>query len=116
MKLNLGHTIGHAAESLSHFEISHGKGVAIGMAIVSRAAAACGICDVATRDAVVNILEKFQLPVSCAYSAAELYQVALSDKKRQGGTVNLIIPERIGYCRIVPTPVEEVQAFIEAGL
>ena len=86
------------------------------MAIVSRAAAACGICDDATRDAVVNILEKFQLPVSCAYSAESLYHAALSDKKRKGGVVNLIIPERIGSCRIVPTPVDELLHFIESGL
>ena len=116
MRLNLGHTIGHGVEACSHFTVSHGKGVATGMAIVARAGEKYGICDAATKDAIVNLLEKFCLPVSCAYSAAELYQVALSDKKRSGGTVNLIIPERIGYCRIAPTPVEEVQTFIEAGL
>ena len=116
MKLNLGHTIGHGVEAQSHFQISHGKGVAIGMAIVSRAGAALGICNTATRDAIVDILEKFRLPVSCDYSAEELYHVALSDKKRSSGTVNLIIPERIGFCRIAPTPVEKLQSFIEAGL
>lgn len=116
MKLNLGHTIGHGAEAQSHFEISHGKGVAIGMAIVSRAGAACGICDSGARDAILSILSKFGLPLSCDYSAESLYRAALSDKKRSGGTVNLIIPERIGFCRIEPTPVEKIQSFIEAGL
>lgn len=116
MKLNLGHTIGHSAEVQSHFEISHGRGAAIGMAIVCRAAAAYGICDTATRDAILRILEQFKLPVSCEYSAEKLYQSALSDKKRSGGTVNLIVPERIGFCRIHPVPVEKLQAFIEAGL
>jgi len=116
MKLNLGHTIGHGAEVQSHFEISHGKGVAIGMAIVSRAGAARGICDTDARDSILSILEKFQLPVSCPYSAESLYRAALSDKKRMGGMVNLIIPERIGFCRIASTPVEELQTFIEAGL
>lgn len=116
MKLNLGHTIGHSVEAQSHFEISHGKGVAIGMAIVARAGEAYGICDSQTRDAIVSILETFRLPVSCAYTAQALYRCALSDKKRSGGMVNLIIPERIGFCRIVPTPVEELQSFIEAGL
>jgi len=116
MKLNLGHTIGHGAEAQSHFEISHGKGVAIGMAIVSRAAAAVGICDAGTRDSILTILENFKLPISCEYSSQSLYHAALSDKKRSGGMVNLIIPERIGFCRIAPIPVEELQAFIEAGL
>lgn len=116
MKLNLGHTIGHGVEAQSHFEISHGKGVAIGMAIVSRAAEKRGICQTSAKDAILDILEKFGLPSSCDYSAESLYLSALSDKKRSGGMVNLIIPERIGFCRIVPTPVEEIQSFIEAGL
>ena len=116
MKLNLGHTFGHGVEAQSHFEISHGKGVAIGMAIISRAAAKHGMCDRATCDAIINILNRFHLPVSCNCSAESLYNAALSDKKRSGGMVNLIIPERIGFCRIAPTPVEELKAYIEAGL
>ena len=116
MKLNLGHTIGHGVEAQSHFEISHGKGVAIGMAIVSRAGEKRGICNKAAKDAILEILEKFGLPSTCTYSAESLYLSALSDKKRSGGMVNLIIPERIGFCRIAPTPVEEIQSFIEAGL
>ncbi len=116
MKLNLGHTIGHGVEAQSHFEISHGSAVAIGMAIVSRAGEKLGICSTGTKDAVLEILEKFGLPRTCSYSAESLYASALSDKKRSGGTVSLIIPERIGFCRIAPTPTAELQAFIEAGL
>lgn len=116
MKLNLGHTIGHGVEIQSHFEISHGKGVAIGMAIVSRAAEKQGICQTSAKDAILDILETFGLPSTCSDSAESLYNSALSDKKRSGGMVNLIIPERIGFCRIAPTPVDALQAFIEAGL
>ena len=116
MRLNLGHTVGHGIEAQSHFEISHGSAVAMGMAIVTRAGCALGICNEITRDEVLEALEKFDLPLSCEYSAEELYSSALSDKKRSGGTVNFIIPERIGFCRIAPTPVSEIQSFIKAGL
>ncbi len=115
-KLNLGHTIGHGVEANSHFSVSHGKAVAIGMAIVARSAARSGICSAACRDEILKTLEAFGLPTKTEYSAEELYSSALSDKKRSGGTVNLIIPERIGYCRIAPTAVNEIQSFIEAGL
>ena len=111
MKLNLGHTIGHGVEALSHFQLSHGKSVAIGMAIVARSA-----CDPVTRDAILNILNRFGLPVDTTSTAEELYTCALSDKKRAGGTVSLIIPRAIGDCTIVPTPVADVKAFIEKGL
>ena len=116
MRLNLGHTIGHGVESCSNFSISHGKAVAIGMAIVSRAAAKERICSEETCRKLLDILKIFSLPDSCGFSAEALYTRALSDKKRSGGSVNLIIPERIGFCRIVPTPVNEIQTFIEAGL
>ena len=116
MKLNLGHTIGHGVEAKSNFSISHGSAVAIGMAIVSRAADHHGLTDTGTKDAILEILKKFGLPCSCNFSAKELYHCALSDKKRSGGTVSLIIPERIGFCSIRPTPVNELLSFIEAGL
>ncbi|MBP3305294.1 MAG: 3-dehydroquinate synthase [Oscillospiraceae bacterium] len=115
-KLNLGHTIGHGVEARSNFTVSHGKAVAIGMAIVCRAAVKYGICSAGTRDQIRETIQKFGLPCSTEHSAQELYESALSDKKRAGGTVNLVVPERIGSCILRPTPVEELKSFIEAGL
>ena len=110
MKLNLGHTIGHGVEARSNFSLSHGKSVAIGMAIVSRAAQ----CPDAER--IVACLEKFGLPVRTEYPADDIYTYTLSDKKRSGDTVKLIIPNKIGDCAVVPTPVAALKSFIEAGL
>ena len=116
MKLNLGHTFGHGVEAASHFAVSHGSAVAIGMAIMVRSAAAQGYCTADTKDTVLNILEKFQLPVTTEFTAETICSVALSDKKRSGGTVNLIIPREIGYCDIIPFPVENLRPFLEEGL
>ena len=110
MKLNLGHTVGHGVEAKSHFAISHGKAVAIGMAIVSRASAC------ADTPRIAALLEQFGLPTRTDYSADDLFSYTLSDKKRSGGTVNLIIPRAIGDCAIVPTKVESLKSFIQAGL
>ena len=115
-KLNLGHTVGHGVEARSNFTVSHGKAVAIGMAIVSRAAEKYAICSADTRDQILKTIEKFGLPCATEHSAQELYESALSDKKRAGGTVNLVVPERIGACSLRSTPVEELKSFIEAGL
>ena len=110
MKLNLGHTIGHCIEKQSQFALSHGKAVAIGMAMAARASK----CRDADR--IIAILKKFQLPTTTVYSAEQLYVHALSDKKRAGGSVNLILPRAIGDCTIVPTPVDSLRSFLEAGL
>lgn len=116
MKLNLGHTIGHGVEAQSHFRISHGKAVAIGTSIVSRAAAKNGTCTAEAKDQIIATIERFGLPIATEYDAQALFTSALSDKKRSGGTVNLIVPAAIGDCRIVPTPVTKLKSFIEAGL
>ena len=110
LRLNLGHTVGHAIEQCSGYAISHGKAVAMGMAIVSRAAK----CPDAYR--ITALLEAFGLPTTTEFSAKALAQAASSDKKRAGGTVNLVIPKTIGHCDIVPTPVENMKAFIKKGL
>lgn len=115
-KLNLGHTIGHGVEAQSNFSVSHGQAVAVGMAIVSRASASLQLCDLNTAGRIIQVLEKFGLPVHTKYSPAQLYTSALSDKKRTGETVNLIVPQAIGRCMIRPTPVSNLQSFIEAGL
>jgi len=115
-KLNLGHTIGHAIEGCSSYQISHGKAVAAGIAIVARCAERHSFCTARTKSIIESILAQFRLPVGTTYSAAQLTQVALSDKKRSGATVNLIIPREIGCCEIVKYPVEQLCSFIEAGL
>lgn len=116
MKLNLGHTVGHGVEAKSAFTLSHGKSVAIGMAIVSRAAVKSGLLDEKECDTIVKTLEKYALPTHCDYTAAELAGFALHDKKRAGSKVSLIIPRKIGQCDIIPTETEKLPSFIESGL
>ncbi len=115
-KLNLGHTVGHGIEAHSHFTISHGKAVAAGMAIIARAGVAFQICDSLSVERIIRTLHIFGLPTGTSLSSDELYASALSDKKRSGGSVNLIVPKSIGNCIIRSTPVEEMRSFIEAGL
>lgn len=115
-KLNLGHTIGHSVEANSHFTVSHGKAVAIGMAIVSRASAKQNICSENTATAIKNILCEFSLPTATDDTAEEIFKGALSDKKRSGNTVNLIVPVELGNCIIHTVTTQELKTFIEAGL
>ena len=115
-KLNLGHTIGHGIEASSHFVVSHGLAVAAGIGIVTRAASKNGICSTKTHDQIISTLEAFGLPHQTKYTAEDIYKWALSDKKRSGATVNLIVPKAIGDCRIMPTATDELKSFIEAGL
>lgn len=114
--LNFGHTIGHAIEANSHFAISHGSAVAIGMCIAAKAAAKQGLCSEQCAKEIERMVAEYRLPVQTEYTAEQLCQAALSDKKRSGSSMNLILPERIGCCCIRKIPVEALQSFIEAGV
>ena len=113
--LNLGHTFGHGIEACSGFAVSHGSAVAIGMAMMVRAAAAFGLCTEKTRDTVVDILRQYDLPVDCAFRAEDMLPTILHDKKAAGDTINLIVPTAVGQCRIVKTPASEIMDWLRAG-
>ena len=115
-KLNLGHTLGHAVEKLSNYRISHGQAVAIGTAMISRSACAKGLCSTDACGNICKILKQFGLPTTTDNTSVALLQAALSDKKRSGGMVNLILPRDIGDCTIFPCPVPDLESYIEAGL
>ena len=114
--LNLGHTFGHAVEALSDFSVSHGKAVAMGTAMAARAGVSLGICDQGTATRILWLLERFGLPIFTHYSAEALCEAALSDKKRSGDAVNLILPERIGKCAIHSVPITQLETVMQAGL
>lgn len=116
MKLNLGHTLGHSAEALSNFTISHGQGVSIGMAMIARAASKAGLCSNPCCQKILDVLQLFQLPTKVSFSAEQLYTYTLSDKKRSSDFIRLIIPSEIGNCEITTVPISELKSFIEAGL
>jgi len=114
--LNFGHTVGHAIELLSGYKITHGSAVAAGMAIVTRAAVKMKICDDSCGQGVIKTLQRYDLPMNTTYDAASLAEACLSDKKRDGGKVTMIFPEKIGKCVMKDIKVEELENVIRLGL
>ncbi|MBR4869305.1 MAG: 3-dehydroquinate synthase [Oscillospiraceae bacterium] len=115
-KLNLGHTVGHAIEQNSNFAVSHGSAVAMGMAIIARAAAKRGLCAGCVPQRVEALLEKLHLPTRTEYDAEELLSAAMRDKKIRGAAIDLVVPRDIGKCELMKIGVEELSAWIREGL
>lgn len=114
--LNLGHTIGHAIEKCSGFQISHGHAVAMGTAIITRAADQLGWTQEPLSERISQTLRRNELPVATSFSAEQLAVAALADKKRSGDHLTLVIPETIGHCTARTIPVSELKNIIEKGL
>lgn len=110
--LNLGHTFGHAVEKLSGFSIYHGEGVAAGLMIAAWTAEQRGLCEPGVYAELKALLRREQLPVTTAFTAAEVAAAAMNDKKRRGDTITLVLPEKRGGSRLYPIPAAELEAFI----
>ena len=115
-KLNFGHTAGHSIEKNSNFSITHGHGVAIGMAVVTRACVRRGLTPAETWTELEAALLQHGLPTQSPVSAEVLAEGAFSDKKRRGGSITLVLPVEVGVCSLVPFQLEELKDFFQDGL
>jgi len=111
--LNLGHTLGHGIEAASRFTISHGSAVAIGMHLVTAGAVRRNLCPPETLSLLDDLLTRYHLPKDCPYDAETLYRAALSDKKRAGSKITLVLPTETGRSDLFPMPMEDAKVFIE---
>ena len=114
--LNFGHTVGHAIEACSNYTITHGRAVGMGMLIISRAAASVLGCGEDCVRELTRVISCNSLAVDCPYTADELLNFALSDKKRSGGSVNLVLPERIGSCFLHKINADDMLFWLNSGL
>ena len=113
--LNLGHTFGHAVEARSGYRLLHGEAVAIGTAMIVRAAVRMGKLDADSRDAIIELLDRFGLPTETEYRADELYELLLLDKKISSGKLALIVPLAIGWSEPMPVNPEQLRQWLEAA-
>lgn len=114
--LNLGHTVGHAVEKCSDYRITHGHAVAIGLAVISRSAARMKLCSISCARRIETALIKYSLPIFSPFSAPELAAASLSDKKRSGNDITLVLPREIGDCVMQKFPISELTDIISVGL
>lgn len=111
--LNFGHTIGHAIEKATDFRISHGIAVGIGMAIISKISDSLGWSKEGTHSPIIKCLENNNIPTDTDVKTEELLSAMLKDKKRNGETINLVIPEEIGNCVLKTIDVSRLKEVLE---
>lgn len=115
-KLNLGHTPAHGIEKRSSYLIPHGRAVGMGMAIMTRAAAKLGNMTQETAERILRAIQNCGLSTGCPYAADELAEVAMSDKKRSGDSITIVMPRDIGYCTLEKISVNELEKIFAFGL
>ena len=96
--LNFGHTIGHAVEATSKYEVAHGEAVAIGMLYEARVAESVGIAPRDLAERIARALEQLHLPLELPDSnrADDLLEAMRADKKARAGKIRMALPSQIG--------------------
>jgi 3-dehydroquinate synthase len=94
--LNLGHTFGHAYESLSAYGLLHGEAVAIGMVKAVRLSIHLGMVQPEMEQQLLVLYEPWQLPVqppaTMQFEPQALLQKMRQDKKNRDARIRLILP------------------------
>lgn len=103
MVLNFGHTIGHALEKISRYQLPHGEAVALGMVAETKIAVGRGMCKVKLLERIVNLFSALGLPTEIAEKETrqKITEVIELDKKARNGKVRFILPRKLGKVIIV---------------
>ncbi|MCY0896468.1 MAG: 3-dehydroquinate synthase [Alicyclobacillaceae bacterium] len=101
MLLNIGHNVGHAVESWSHYRWSHGEAVAIGLAVEAHLAVLMGVLSPADRDAIQDVLTRHGLPIrEKSVTFEDLRSKLEMDKKNTTSGWTFALPTGIGRAEI----------------
>ncbi len=111
MKLNFGHTIGHAIESTAG--LPHGEAVSVGMVAAARLSASRGMLGRKDADRLEKLLEGIGLPVSAKIDRERVLDAMMKDKKRRDGSLRMALLEGIGKCNIAEVGMEELEGVVD---
>jgi 3-dehydroquinate synthase len=96
--LNFGHTLGHAIESESGYQLLHGEAIAIGMVLEAKLGEALGVTAPGTVARLRNTVERAGLPhaVPGQLDVDRILAATRSDKKAREGVVEYALITEIG--------------------
>lgn len=96
--LNLGHTFGHAIETVSNYQYLHGEAVALGMVMAAELSFDLKLCSADIRKMLENLLQAFDLPImlDLEHSAEAVLKLMKSDKKVINDQHRLILFKGMG--------------------
>jgi len=101
--LNLGHTVGHAVELVSKFNLRHGEAIAIGLVAEAKYAERVGVAGAGLADAITESLSALGLPIQIPEEMprGEIIRAMRVDKKKNAKAIRFALPKDIGKVELV---------------
>lgn len=107
-KLNLGHTFAHAIEKCTR-EFVHGEAVAIGLRIIADFSRKRGGITAEEQQRINSVLDRMGMPSGVSVPVPELLTAIRGDKKKEGDSIDLILMNGIGGCKICKSEFTEIE-------
>lgn len=102
MVLNVGHTVGHAIEQLSHYKIGHGEAVAIGICVEAHISVGRGLLHETDREIIEKIIQLHGLPTkSPEFHIEDLLALIDVDKKHGSAGWTFAVPIEVGQVELI---------------
>jgi 3-dehydroquinate synthase len=101
--LNFGHTVGHAIERAGEYrKFLHGEALSLGIVAACALSTNKAGLSADQRDAIVDLLEKFKLPIKLPknFPRQKVVDALKFDKKFEGGKVRFVVTPRIGTAHV----------------
>lgn len=98
--LNLGHTIGHAIETLTHHKVTHGQAVAVGLLGESYLSHILGYLSLQSFERIQRVVKDYDLLPSLAFDfkPEDFLKTMSLDKKAINQSPRFVLLEEIGTC------------------
>jgi len=96
--LNFGHTIGHAIEHLSGYEMLHGEAISIGMVVEARLGEAAEVTLGGLSDEIAALCATVGLPtrIASSFDGDAIISLTRGDKKARDRAAEYALPMRLG--------------------
>lgn len=100
--LNLGHTVGHAVELVSQFQLRHGEAIAIGTVVEARLAERLGLAQGGLSEEIAVTLAELGLPTQIPpeFSREAIIAAMRVDKKKASGIIKFALPVKVGEVKV----------------
>jgi 3-dehydroquinate synthetase len=119
--LNAGHTVAHALEQVSGYELPHGEAVALGLVVECELAERLGVASAGLRNRVAALLGRLGLPrrLPPGLERSALFRSMATDKKNRAGQIHFALASQLGEMHrengwTTPVPTEALRAAMTA--
>ncbi len=119
--LNLGHTVGHAIEAASGFQVAHGEAVALGLRAAARISEVKGVAEPGLEALVVDALTCLRLPTGLdewlvGERGVAVERALQSDKKRAAGSVSYVALAGVGEPSVLSLGLRDLIGLLRQGI